>query len=235
MFEESCGSFESNPAFVLHLRSQTKAYQQNHCLDGTACWFDCAPWDSIRCSGQEFRSKQQQLTASLAGLHRGVTAQMQDSLDAFVPPQVKHKQTPAGREAAAVQRRRDAEAARQERIFNVKQRTIGVSTRSAWHIQCSCHVFERAKGLCAPAYPETSPPVPRCVPPSTLRARRSTRIPSRSKSMPRRRPRRWKSLARPCSVTARAHIDPPPPLPASPCPLIGPPRCQSPRMAAHAL
>jgi hypothetical protein len=26
MFEESCGSFESNPAFVLHLRSQTKAY-----------------------------------------------------------------------------------------------------------------------------------------------------------------------------------------------------------------
>ena len=26
MFRESCGSFESNPAFVLHLRSQTKAY-----------------------------------------------------------------------------------------------------------------------------------------------------------------------------------------------------------------
>jgi hypothetical protein len=26
MFRESCGSFESNPAFVLHLRSQTKSY-----------------------------------------------------------------------------------------------------------------------------------------------------------------------------------------------------------------
>jgi hypothetical protein len=26
MFRESRGSFESNPAFVLHLRSQTKAY-----------------------------------------------------------------------------------------------------------------------------------------------------------------------------------------------------------------
>eukprot|EP01047_Picozoa_sp_COSAG01_P063634 COSAG01_NODE_8279_length_2846_cov_14.163087_3_plen_188_part_00 len=29
MFRESCGSFKSNPAFVLHLRSQTKAYQQD--------------------------------------------------------------------------------------------------------------------------------------------------------------------------------------------------------------
>eukprot|EP01047_Picozoa_sp_COSAG01_P107592 COSAG01_NODE_36586_length_515_cov_2.387019_1_plen_98_part_10 len=98
---------------------------------------------------------------------------MQDSLDAFVPPQVKHKQTPAEREAAAIQRRRGAEAARQERIFNVKQRTIGVSTRSAWHIQCTCHVF-RGLRVCAPQPTlKLPPPVPRCTPAFTLRARRS--------------------------------------------------------------
>ena len=34
--------------------------------------------------------------------------------------------TPADKEAAAIQRRREAEKARQERIFNVKQRVIGV-------------------------------------------------------------------------------------------------------------
>lgn len=48
-----------------------------------------------------------------------------DSLDQFVP-KVKHPLAPDAKEAAAIERRRAAEAARQERIFNVKQRTIGV-------------------------------------------------------------------------------------------------------------
>jgi hypothetical protein len=37
MFEESCGSFESNPAFVLHLRSQTKAYPAESCCALCCC------------------------------------------------------------------------------------------------------------------------------------------------------------------------------------------------------